>query len=99
MHLHSESFEDKLQIFWLADANGSISMPFDVYSKELSCGAEIRDSILLHESRFDVVNGSLGVSWIENFHVIDIEKEIYAATIVEAPFDVQVRIGQGLYKV
>ena len=73
-------------------------MPFIVYTEELSSRTEVCDFILLHESGFDVVDGGPGVSWIEDLHVIDIEKKVFAAIFVNAAFDVQVRIGQRLFE-
>lgn len=53
----------------------------------MPCGAEVRDSVLLHGPGPDVIGGRLGFSLIEDLHVIDIEKEVYATAAVEALFD------------
>ena len=74
--MHSESLENELEICCLAEANGSVGIPLDTYSEELSCEAEVRDNLYLY--------------------VIGIEEEVYATAAVDAPFDVQIRVGQGL---
>ena len=89
---HLEPLENKFEICWLTEAIRTVGMPSDVYTEELSCGTEVWDLVLLHESGFDVVDG---ISWIEDLHVTAIE-EVYAATSVDALFDVQIRVSQGL---
>ena len=47
-------------------------------------------------SGLDVVGSGFGILWKEDLHIIDLEKEVYAATTGGISFDVEVRIGQGL---